>query len=206
MRDTSATDAAKEMLKEHNIDNTIRDRREHELGLPQRPAAYGATYLEHGWEINEIAGVDNPTSLNDKAWETISRANSIFHGFVISHNGALIRARRPAFELKPIPGQTGTDAIKYIPDFEVFDNSSISIKETESELARSMAQNGFSSLAIEASVSGGFGGYSAAASAGFSQESAKSTSKGDFANRKEYTATYSVSHSSNFFLYSADLQ
>lgn len=70
---------------------------------------------------------------------------------------------------------------------------SISIKETSSELESSMAQNSFSSLAIQAAISGGYMGYSAAASGGFNKEKAEGKSSGKFESRKEYTATYSVS-------------
>ena len=183
---------AKELLKAQNIDLALKHRKEFELGLPVRPPGYGAAYLGHDREIKEIAGVDNPTSLTADAWRALTQANSIFHSFVISDKGTLIRARRPAFELKTEGGKTGTDAIRVVPDFEVFDNSSISINETTSELERSMAQNGFSSLAIQGSISGGAFGVSAAASGGTNTESSTSANKGEFASRKEYTAAYSV--------------
>lgn len=49
----------------------------------------------------------------------------------------------------------------YLPEFEVVDASSISITEVQSDLQRSLAQNGFSSHTVEASVSGGAFGISA---------------------------------------------
>jgi hypothetical protein len=54
--------------------------------------------------------------------------------------------------LKPEPGASSSDVANQIPYFEVLDASSISIKETEFEIQRSMAENGFTSTAIEASV------------------------------------------------------
>lgn len=49
----------------------------------------------------------------------------------------------------------------YMPEFEVVDASSLSITEVKSDLQRSLAQNGFSSHTVEASVSGGAFGISA---------------------------------------------
>lgn len=48
-----------------------------------------------------------------------------------------------------------------LPEFEVVDASSISITEVQSDLQRSLAQNGFSSQTVEASVSGGAFGITA---------------------------------------------
>ncbi|KAI9796940.1 MAG: hypothetical protein M1833_005886 [Piccolia ochrophora] len=91
-----------------------------------------------------------------------------------------------------IPGQSSPVSTKDpIPQFEVFDASSISIKETHSELERSMAHNGFTSTAIQGSVSGGGFGFAMAASGGSNNEEQHNNNKGEFENRKEYTATYS---------------
>lgn len=49
-----------------------------------------------------------------------------------------------AFELK--------EERKFAPDFEVLDASSITIRETNGRLERSMAHNGFSSLAAQAAM------------------------------------------------------
>jgi hypothetical protein len=46
----------------------------------------------------------------------------------------------------------GLTTDNFIPDFEVLDASSISIKETSNELEKSMVENGFSSLAVSGSV------------------------------------------------------
>ncbi|KAK5215439.1 hypothetical protein LTR72_011500 [Exophiala xenobiotica] len=53
-----------------------------------------------------------------------------------------------------------------------------------------MAENGFTSEAIEASVSGGYGGWSGAVSGGVARQKDSGESKGDFAEYKAYTATY----------------
>jgi hypothetical protein len=39
-----------------------------------------------------------------------------------------------------------------MPELEVYDNSSISIKDTKTSLQRSLAENGFTANSVEASV------------------------------------------------------
>ncbi|KAJ9493595.1 hypothetical protein H2202_010943 [Exophiala xenobiotica] len=95
-----------------------------------------------------------------------------------------------SFQLKPSPGARG--APSHAPDFEAYDSASISIKETKSSFERSMAENGFTSEAIEASVSGGYGGWSGAVSGGVARQKDSGESKGDFAEYKAYTATYTT--------------
>ena len=52
----------------------------------------------------------------------------------------------PAFELRPVEGKTDVDLI---PEFEVFDDSKITIKEASTELEKSMVNNSFSSTSLK---------------------------------------------------------
>jgi hypothetical protein len=79
-----------------------------------------------------------------------------------------------------------------MPEFEVADGSSISIHETTTELQKSLAENGFSSLAVQASASGGAFGVSAGVSAGLRKDDASGTASTDISAEKEYFATYNV--------------
>jgi hypothetical protein len=179
--------------KEKDGGSEFKDHRGDELGLQPPPKGYGATYLEHDWKMKSVAHLDDPIALKAGAWQHIVRANSLLHGFVKNENGSLSRARYPAFELMAKVDERGAKTSNRIPDFEVFDRASISVHETSSELTTSMASNGFSSQSIDAALSGKAGWFSAAASGGFAKEDSTGLSQGKFQDRKDYTATYSVS-------------
>ncbi|KAL5330988.1 hypothetical protein ACEPPN_000515 [Leptodophora sp. 'Broadleaf-Isolate-01'] len=80
--------------------------------------------------------------------------------------------------------------VEVMPEFEVVDGSSISIHETTTELQKSLAENGFSSLAVQASASGGAFGVSAGVSSGLRKDDASGTASTDIQAEKEYFATY----------------
>lgn len=77
-----------------------------------------------------------------------------------------------------------------IPDFEVWDPSSITIKETKTDLQRSLAINGFSSQSIEATLGGGDFGVSAGISAILKVERSTGDASMVAAATKEYYAAY----------------
>lgn len=114
----------------------------------------------------------------------------MLHGYVMSNSKGLSRARFQAFQLKPPQGKSYTDNSVLTPDYEVFDSSSISIKETRTQVERSMAQNGFSSSAISASIGVSTPYVGVNASATKTNESQDSKNKGDFKDDLEYTASY----------------
>ncbi|KAG8530617.1 uncharacterized protein KY384_004655 [Bacidia gigantensis] len=69
-----------------------------------------------------------------------------------------------------------------IPSYRVNDNSRVEVTLSSHEFETSMARNDFSSESTEASVSGGFAGFSASVSAGYS--------KSDSTTSKDTTNTY----------------
>ncbi|PIA97833.1 hypothetical protein CB0940_06427 [Cercospora beticola] len=142
------------------------------------------------WDIEEPDKAVNATELNDEAWQHLIDTTKMLHGYVLNGTSGLSRARFQAFQLKPPAGNTYKDAKTIRPEFEVFDASSISTKETKTQVERSMAQNGFSSQAISASVGASTPYVGVGVSASHSSESQKSESSADFKDRLEYTATY----------------
>ncbi|KAK6508955.1 hypothetical protein TWF481_003723 [Arthrobotrys musiformis] len=84
-------------------------------------------------------------------------------------------------EVKPkIPTITKREMV--MPSFQVNDDSRIEVIITEHEFETSLAKNDFNSMSIEGSMSGGYGGFSATVSAGFSKAHSHS--------KKELTNTY----------------
>lgn len=69
-----------------------------------------------------------------------------------SWNGTPLNMYLLAFTLKAPASATTTPNPDVIPEFEVWDSSSISIKETATDLQRSLAINGFSTRSIEAAL------------------------------------------------------
>ena len=140
--------------KELTLDSEIKDHNGKGLGLPTRPEGFGAKYAdEPAWEIEEPSDISVASALKTEEWQELFDSTKVLHGYVLKPGRAVSRARFQAFQLKPKPGETYTSSNALKPDYEVFDASSISIKETKSSVERSMAQNGFSSEAISASVS-----------------------------------------------------
>ncbi|PPJ51457.1 hypothetical protein CBER1_09156 [Cercospora berteroae] len=180
--------------KDIELDSQIKDYSDRRLGLPDRPDGFGASHVQDpAWDIEEPSEVDIASTLKTKDWQQLLNTTKMLHGYVLKPRSGLSRARFPAFQLKPprpMPGQVPVDTSQVKPEFEVFDASSISIKETKTPMEKSMAQNGFSSHAISASVGAStpYGGGSVSAS--YSSESQESKSSADLEDRLEYTATY----------------
>lgn len=150
-----APPAERELIKpqELKLDSDLKDYSGSKLGMPTRPDKFGASYLEEKWDIEKPSDLTKATDLKDDEWADVIETTKMLHGYVINPASGLSRARFQAFQLKAPAGASYTDASTVKPDFEVFDASGIFIKETKSQVERSMAANGFSSSAISASVS-----------------------------------------------------
>ena len=173
------------------LDSDIKDYSDRKLGLPSRPEGAAAAYAESpSWDIEDPSEVSIATELKDDAWQHLIATTKMLHGYVLNSATGLSRARSQAFQLKLPPGQAYTDTTMIKPEFEVFDASSITIKETKTQTERSMAQNGFSSQAISASVGVSTPYVGASVEASHKSESSISKNEGDFKDRMEYTATY----------------
>lgn len=177
--------------KEMTLNSEIKDYSDRRLGLAAKPDGFGANHVQDlAWDIEEPDKVEIATELDDDAWQHLVDTTKMLHGYVLNGTYGLSRARFQAFQLKPPAGNTYKDAKTIRPEFEVFDASSISIKETRTQVERSMAQNGFSSQAISASVGVSTPYVGVGVSASHSSESQESKSSADFKDRLEYTATY----------------
>ncbi|USW55752.1 Putative membrane attack complex component/perforin (MACPF) domain-containing protein [Septoria linicola] len=177
--------------KDLTLDSDIKDHSDKKLKMAERPEGFGAKYIEdQPWDVEEPTVVSIASALNVEEWQELFDTTKMLHGYVLNGANGISRARFQAFQLKPRPGQTYTDSAGLKPDFEVFDASSISIKETKTQVERSMAQNGFSSEAISASVAVSTPYVGGGVSASYATDSQKSKASSDFSDRQEYTATY----------------
>ncbi|KAK5048993.1 hypothetical protein LTR84_005415 [Exophiala bonariae] len=181
------TDAEKAaaLLEKQKLDLSLTDRSKFEVVAADRPAGFGPKYVEIGpWDaVSDKA--DNPVTLKTEEWTTLLAINKAFHGFTIREEQKdIVKARRPAFVLD------GPDLSQIKPEFEVFDSSSIQIKEAKTDLQRSLAENGFSSHSVQASASGGAFGVSAGISSGLFTSSSTGLATTDIEAQTEYFATY----------------
>lgn len=115
--------------------------------------------------------LSNAEDLSAVQWTKILRINKALYGFTLREKEKdIVKARLPgrsrltygnkivlrqilqAFSLLAPPSATSTQNPDVTPEFEVWDSSSISIKETATDLQRSLAINGFSSQSIEAAL------------------------------------------------------
>ncbi|KAH7311137.1 hypothetical protein BKA65DRAFT_484916 [Rhexocercosporidium sp. MPI-PUGE-AT-0058] len=199
-------------LKDLTLDLT--DRTGKEVVAPGRPTNFGPKYLDVGaWNPSEVKS-DHAVKLTAEHWKEIFQVNKCLYGFTISEDGRdVVKARLPAFVMvpsslfqpitpeQPLMPPTGPEPkvevpivevpkVEVMPEFEVADGSSISIHETTTELQKSLAENGFSSLAVQASASGGAFGVSAGVSSGLRKDDASGTASTDIQAEKEYFATY----------------
>ena len=83
-----------------------------------------------------------------------------------------------------------------MPSFQVNDSSRIDIMACEHEFETSMARNDFSSQSTEASMSGGFGGFSVTVSAGYASSKSNSTKTTNDTYQKTLVAKYLVRYPS----------
>ncbi|KAM3421769.1 hypothetical protein BST61_g2147 [Cercospora zeina] len=117
----------------------------HELDPTVLHYGFGATHIpDLAWDIKEPKTATLASELDEKTWHHLLQTIKMLHGYVLDGTSEMSRAWFQAFQLKPPPGKTYTEASEIQPEFEVFNNSSISMKETRDQLEKSMAHNGFS--------------------------------------------------------------
>ncbi|XDG04522.1 hypothetical protein ABKA04_004137 [Annulohypoxylon sp. FPYF3050] len=132
-------------------------------------------------------------------WEVVVKNNILTHAYRIDTTArSTVVARRPLFKLKRRPAEIfvvddDASAVETtIPEFQVFDDSSVSVVEITNEAQQSASDNSFSSYSVKASASGGIFGYTAGASAGVSgdhtEHSGSSSGKFDSVMRVSYKA------------------
>ncbi|KDR74276.1 hypothetical protein GALMADRAFT_227357 [Galerina marginata CBS 339.88] len=118
-----------------------------------------------------------PADMSEHDWNVVMLNNSLLHGMVYDpESKSLQPAREPAFRLKtshpdPYASPAGCVAplnwdasdpqhVFLAPAFEIADDSSITFTSVRNSVQESMTQNSFSSWSVEASASGGYGGFS----------------------------------------------
>ncbi|KAI1443904.1 hypothetical protein F5Y02DRAFT_409289 [Annulohypoxylon stygium] len=141
--------------------------------------------LPDGWNKSNLSGDQfaasagnitiHPADMTEKEWEVVVKNNILTHAYRIDTTArSTVVARRPLFKLKRRPAEIfvvddDASAVETtIPEFQVFDDSSVSVVEITNEAQQSASDNSFSSYSVKASASGGIFGYTAGASAGVS--------------------------------------
>ncbi|KAI1772353.1 hypothetical protein F4818DRAFT_425689 [Hypoxylon cercidicola] len=152
-----------------------------------------------GWNKSSLSGDQfaatagtitiHPADMTEKEWEVVVKNNILTHAYRIDTTArSTVVARQPLFKLKRRPAEifvvdNDQSAVETtIPEFMVYDESSVSVVEITNEAQQSAADNSFSSYSVKASASGGIFGYSAGASAGVSGDHTEhsSSSSGKF--------------------------
>ncbi|KAI5460312.1 hypothetical protein BGZ63DRAFT_245557 [Mariannaea sp. PMI_226] len=158
-----------------------------------------------------------PSEMTDAQWSSVFRMNRLSHGVYFS--GTTVKsARYPAFKIKRVdqpfdPSKEKNDAAnkkksdksdddsdsegsdnrlqdERIPIFSVCDRSFIKVEESASELKTTLLEYGFDNWSAEATISGGFGGFSASANASYEQEKSSTTGTNYGHTRRDLVATY----------------
>ncbi|OTB01854.1 hypothetical protein M426DRAFT_323087 [Hypoxylon sp. CI-4A] len=149
--------------------------------------------LSEGWNKSSLSGDQfagsagnitiHPADMTEKEWEVVVKNNILTHAYRIDTSAhSAVVARRPLFKLKRRPAeifvvdddQSAVDTT--IPEFQVLDDSSVSVVEITNEAQQSASDNSFSSYSVKASASGGIFGITAGASAGVSGDHTEGSS------------------------------
>ncbi|OJD31466.1 membrane attack complex component perforin [Diplodia corticola] len=136
----------------------------------------------------------HPADLTHKEWDVVVKNNYLVHGYVVDIKAKTITvARRPAFRIKRRPLESfltydasiETDETLAIPDFRIFDDSSVSVVEITSQEEQSLVENSFSAWGAKASAGGDALFFSAegAAEAGGNSSSGSGKAQSKFESR-----------------------
>ncbi|UPK92921.1 hypothetical protein LCI18_003856 [Fusarium solani-melongenae] len=183
----------------NKADTTLTDRSKSQIGAPSLSASHKANYSAEsaGWAaarsektVPSAGGMlDCVVDFADKDWEKIMMLNKLLYAFDVRGKQLQITsARLPAFEL--VYTKQGSTTAHLQPFVEIQDTPHIDITEVSTEFQSSLADNAFSSKAVEAMVSGGTPLVSVSVSAGMKSESSRGTASSEGGQRKEYHATY----------------
>ncbi|KAI2470629.1 hypothetical protein F4781DRAFT_170839 [Annulohypoxylon bovei var. microspora] len=163
--------------------------------------------LSDGWNKSSLSGDQfaagagnitiHPADMTEKEWEVVVKNNILTHAYRIDTTAkSAVVARRPLFKLKRrqaeifVVDSDQSPVDTTIPEFQVFDDSSVSVVEITNEAQESASNNSFSSYSVKASASGGIFGYTAGASAGVSgdhtEQSGSTTGKFESIMRVSY--------------------
>ncbi|KIW66153.1 hypothetical protein PV04_08354 [Phialophora macrospora] len=110
-------------------------------------------YMETGeWTTEDLENIETAEDLSTEQWNKIFRINKVLYGFTIRESESdIVKARQQAFVLQP-PPSVQDPVLSGLPEFEVCDSSSISIKQIKTDLQRSLAENGFSAKSISTAL------------------------------------------------------
>ncbi|CAE6443603.1 unnamed protein product [Rhizoctonia solani] len=156
-----------------------------------------------------VAEAKSAGKLTEDEWQLVIRNCNLMFGWVVDvDTHTVTRAAKPAFQLKKglnmgVGADTNTapaadeeksiqlpEKSHAIPNFAVTDDARIEISMVEHQFQESMAKAHFSSTSVEASVSGGFGAFSAGVSASYSNSSQSEEKKSRKENEKTLVGTY----------------
>ncbi|RTE84716.1 hypothetical protein BHE90_000713 [Fusarium euwallaceae] len=183
----------------NKADTTLTDRSASQIAAPALSASHQANYLTASgeWAASQsdktlpgAAGMlDCVVDFANKDWDKIMMLNKLLYAFDVRGKQLQITsARLPAFEL--VFSEQGSSAAHLQPFVEIQDTPHIDITEVSTEFQSSLADNAFSSKAVETMVSGGSPLVSVSISAGMKSESSRGKASTEGGQRKEYRATY----------------
>ncbi|KAJ5172169.1 hypothetical protein N7492_004762 [Penicillium capsulatum] len=153
-------------------------------------------------------------NLSERDWSVITRVNCLLSGHQMTFDNMEVTEsegngpkdpkktkilRLPsAFKLKArifdeyeVVAPAGQGAIPFhIPRYRVDDASYVEVVETQNVVKSSLAKSSFSNNSLEASVSGGFWGVSAAAKAGYAQSDAEKSLNANTTDHHKVHITY----------------
>lgn len=182
----------------NKADTTISDRSSLQVTPPSLSANHQANLLNASGEWASSRGdgtkpgaegmLDCVVDFANSDWDKIMMLNKLLYAFDVRGKQLQITsARLPAFELKYGEPLSGAHLQPFV---EIHDTPHIDITEVSTEFQSSLADNAFSSKAMEAMVSGGTPLVSASVSAGMKSESSSGSASSEGGQRKEYHATY----------------
>ncbi|KAJ4193091.1 hypothetical protein NW767_010375 [Fusarium falciforme] len=183
----------------NKADTTLTDRSKSQIAAPALSASHQANYAAEsvGWAgarsentLPSAAGMlDCVVDFANKDWDKIMMLNKLLYAFDVRGKQLQITsARLPAFEL--VYSKKGSSTAHLQPFVEIQDTPHIDITEVSTEFQSSLADNAFSSKAVETMVSGGTPLVSVSVSAGMKSESSRGTASTEGGQKKEYRATY----------------
>ncbi|OCT47236.1 hypothetical protein CLCR_02283 [Cladophialophora carrionii] len=148
-------------------------------------------YPETGeWTAEDLENIETAEDLSPEQWNKIFRINKVLYGFTIRESESdIVKARQQAFVLQP-PPTVQDPVLSGLPEYEVCDSSSISIKQIKTDLQRSLAENGFSAKSISTALGGGAFGVTAGISASLKAESTQTNVVDRDKAEMEYYAAY----------------
>ncbi|KZF19536.1 hypothetical protein L228DRAFT_241750 [Xylona heveae TC161] len=169
--------ALKDFLNEHDDKNGVKLGKM--LSIP--PEMRQLAGLQGNWAATAgKAGLKEPGDLTEQEWDRVLTNNRALHGYTYNAKlGTLVRAPRRAFEIRPEIQTSGDKKaiLPGIPPFYVHDDAQVTVTEVQTAFQSTMANEGFSSTAVEANLGAAPFGSAASASVAWDTENSYAKQK-----------------------------